>query len=91
MPKKNDWTKPLSNAAKAEILAATFHLLSDHMPEVWKKVPAWLQSQIKQSMYDCGVDYRDFTKRDIKECVEYCQWLNAKHPQPKRKTRTKVT
>jgi hypothetical protein len=84
MPKKktNDWTKPLSNAAKAEILAATFHLLTDHMPKVWSKVPKWLQSQIRQSMFDCSTDYRDFSKEDLKDCVEYCQWLNEKYPQP---------
>jgi hypothetical protein len=84
MPKKktNDWTKPLSNVAKAEILAATIHLLSDHSPKVWAKVPAWLQSQIRQAMFDCSVDYRDMTREDIKTCVEYGGWLNEKHPQP---------
>src|SRR5258708_5794486 len=31
--------KIISYAAKAEVLAATIHLLTDHSPEVWKKVP----------------------------------------------------
>jgi hypothetical protein len=78
--KPNDWTKRLSNGAKAEILAATFHLLTDHSPEAWGKVPAWLQSQIRQAMFDCSVDTRDLTREDIAACVEYGKWLDKKHP-----------
>jgi hypothetical protein len=77
-----EWKKPLSNAVKAEVLAATFHLLTDHMPKIWKKVPAFLRGQIKQAMMDCDVEYKTFTKTDLKRCVEYCQWLNEKYPQP---------
>jgi hypothetical protein len=80
--KKPNWEKKLSYAAKAEVLAATFHLLTDHMPKVWKKVPAWLRSQIKQAMLDCSTEYKHFSKRDLKNCNDYCQWLNEKHPRP---------
>ena len=87
MPKKktNDWTKPLSNIAKAEILAQTIHVLTSHSPKVWAKVPAWLRSQIQQSMFDCSVDYRDMTKEDIRQCIEYGEWLTKKHPKRKDK------
>ena len=77
-----NWEKRLSNVAKAEILASVFHLLSDHQPKVWAKVPEWLRAQIRQAMFDCSVDYRDLTKEDITRCVEYCQWLDEQHPQP---------
>ena len=88
MPKKiKDWMKPMSNAVKAEMLAATFHLFTDHMPELFAKLPEWLQKQINQTMYDCSVDYRDLSKADVKLCIEYGQWLNAKHPQKARKKR----
>lgn len=84
MPKiPKEWRKPLSNAAKAEMLASTFHLFTDHMPELFSKLPGWLQKQINQTMYDCSVDHRDLTKADIKRCIEYGQWLNAKYPQKK--------
>jgi hypothetical protein len=82
MSKKNDWEKRLSHAAKAEMLTATFHLLTDHMPEVWRKVPAWLRAQIKQAMADCSIEYKEFAEDDLKTCNEYGQWLNEKHPQP---------
>jgi hypothetical protein len=74
--------KRLSYAAKAEMLAATFHLLTDHMPKVWKTVPAWLRSQIKQVMLDCSTEYKDFTEKDLKDCNDYGQWLSEKYPQP---------
>jgi hypothetical protein len=82
-----DWEKKLSPTAKAEMLASTFHLLCDHMPKVWNKVPAWLRAQIRQTMFDCGIDAKDFTKKDAAQCMQYGQWLNLKHPQPKRKRR----
>lgn len=78
-----DWEKALSGVAKAEILASTFHLLCDHMPEVWKKVPSWLRAQIRQSMFDCSVDFRDLNKKDIENCIQYGEWLSLKHPAPK--------
>lgn len=78
-----DWETPLSGVAKAEVLAATFHVLSDHLPEVWKKVPAWLRAQIKQAMFDCAVDYKDLSNKDIDACMQYGKWLNLKHPAPK--------
>ena len=77
-----NWEKRLSHAAKAEMLVATIHLLTDHMPKVWKRVPAWLRSQIKQTMADCSIEYKEFAKDDLKLCNEYGQWLNEKHPQP---------
>ena len=73
----------MSHATKAEVLAATFHLLTDHMPEIWKTVPAFLRGQIKQAMCDCSIEHEDFSEQDLKDCVEYCQWLNKKFPQPK--------
>jgi hypothetical protein len=79
---KPDWEKRLSHAAKAEMLVATIHLLTDHMPKVWKRVPAWLRAQIKQAMADCSIEYKEFAKDDLKLCNEYGQWLNEKHPQP---------
>jgi len=69
------------------MLAGTFHLLCDHMPKVWKKVPAWLRAQIRQTMFDCGIDQNDMTANDIKNCIKYGQFLNQLHPQPKRKPR----
>jgi hypothetical protein len=87
LDKQIDWEKKLSPAAKAEMLAATFHLLTDHSPKVWKKVPAWLRAQIRQAMFDCAMDAKDLTKRDTADCVEYGEWLNLKHPQPRRKPR----
>jgi hypothetical protein len=83
MPKKPtiDWEKRLSDVAKAEILAATFHLLTDHQPEVWKTVPEWLRAQIRQTMLDCSIDSHDFTEEEVKNCIEYVKWLNKKHPQ----------
>jgi len=80
-----NWDKRLSSTAKAEMLAGTFHLLCDHMPKVWKKVPAWLRAQIRQAMFDCGIDANDMTPRDVKDCIEYGQFLNKKHPQRKSK------
>ena len=82
---KKDWKKPLSYAVKAEMLAATFHLLTDHQPEVWKTVPAWLQAQIKQTMLDCSIDAHDLTMKEMKLCVEYAKWLNKKHPNRKKR------
>lgn len=79
---KRDWSQELSPVAKAEMLAATFHLLSDHMPKVWAHVPPWLQSQIKQAMFDCGIEFKLFSKRDLRLCVEYGQWLNQEYPEP---------
>jgi len=90
MPKKTDWKRPLSDTVKAEVLAATFHLLADHTPEVWGKVPAWLQKQIRQAMSDCATDFRVFSQQDLVDCVEYCQWLNKKHPQPKLRKKHKA-
>ena len=88
MPKKiaKEWTKPLSNAAKAEMLAATFHLFTDHMPKQFAKLPTWLQQQMRRTMYDCGVDFRDLTKQDIADLKEYGAWLNARFPQKARKS-----
>lgn len=82
MARGPNWEKRLSYAAKAEMLAATFHLLTDHTPEVWRKVPAWLRSQIRQAMRDCSTEYRDFTREDVKACADYGQWLSEKYPQP---------
>jgi hypothetical protein len=87
MPKSTQWTKPLSNAAKAEMLAATFHLFTDHMPKEFAKLPKWLQQQMRQTMFDCSVDHRDLTKGDIKTLIEYGQWLNVQYPQTKPKRR----
>lgn len=86
MPKSKQWTKPLSNAAKAEILAQTVHVLTSHSPEAWSKVPAHLRSQIQQAMFDCSVDHRDLTKADIRSCIEYGEWLTKKHRQTKPKS-----
>lgn len=80
--KKPDWYKELPAHVKAEMLAATFHLLSDHMPEIFNKVPKWLQQQIRQAMMDCSIDHKDFSKQDLKLCIEYGQWLDKKYPQP---------
>ena len=89
MPKKiaKEWTKPLSNAAKAEMLAATFHLFTDHMPKEFAKLPTWLQQQMRRTMYDCGVDFRDLTKQDTADLKEYGAWLNARFPQETPKKR----
>lgn len=78
-----EWDKPLSSTAKAEILASTFHLLTDHSPKVWKRVPAWLRAQIKQAMADCSTEYRDFTQAELKTVTDYCEWLAEKHPNPR--------
>jgi hypothetical protein len=90
MPKKKvakEWRKPLPNVVKAEMLAGTFHLFTDHMPELFKTLPEWLQKQIRQTEYDCATDFRDFTPEDLEVCKEYSQWLNARFPQkaPKKK------
>ncbi len=79
MAKKIGWEKRLSHAAKAEMLAATFHLLTDHMPEVWKTVPEWLRARIKQAMRDCSIDAHDLTTEEMQLCVKYGQWLGKKH------------
>ena len=62
-----------ADAAKAEILASVFHLLTDHTPEVWRKVPAWLRAQIRQAMSDCSVDYRDMSEKNLDLTVEYSE------------------
>lgn len=85
MPKRLPIRLRLSHPVKAEVLAATFHLLTDHMPEIWKTVPAWLQAQIKQAMCDCSIEHKDFSEQELEDCVDYCQWLNKKYPQPKLK------
>jgi hypothetical protein len=82
-PKEKDWEKRLSPVSKAEVMAAEFHLLTAHMPEIWNQVPEWLRNQIRQTMCDCSVDNEDFSKQDIKDCAEYCRWLNRKYPPKK--------
>ena len=69
------------------MLASTFHLLCDHMPNVWKKVPSWLRAQIRRAMFDCGIDAKDLSKKDAALCRQYGDWLNLKHPKPARKPR----
>lgn len=87
MPKKPaiDWEKRLSPTAKAEMLAATLHFLTDHQPEVWKTVPEWLRARIRQAMHDCSIAAHDLTKEEMLLCVEYGKWLDKKHPQKKPK------
>lgn len=70
-----------SGAAKAEVLAGTVHLLTSHMPKVWKQVPSWLRAQITQAMNDCSIEYKDLTPRELKACVDYAAWLAEQHPQ----------
>jgi hypothetical protein len=76
---KSSWGKRLSPAAKAEMLAATFHELTDHQPEIWKTVPEWLRARIKQAMHDCSIDAHDLTMEEMQLCVRYGKWLNKKH------------
>ena len=57
------------------------------MPKVWKKVPSWLRAQIRLAMFDCGIDAKDFSKKDAALCAQYGAWLNLKHPKPTRKPR----
>lgn len=86
-PRKFDWGKRLSYQVKTEMLATEFHLLTAHMPEIWNTVPKWLREQIKQTMGDCSVEQEDFSEQDLKDCIEYTQWLNKKYPpeKPKKK------
>jgi hypothetical protein len=85
----HDWLNQLSPTAKAEILASVFHLLSSHQPEVWAKVPKWLQSQINQAMNDCSIDIDELSSKDISKIQAYVKWLEARHPRPKSKRKTK--
>ena len=85
MKREINWDKKLSPAAKAEMLASTFHLLCDHMPKVWKRVPPWLRAQIRLAMFDCGIDAKDLSKKDAALCRQYGEWLNLKHPAPKKR------
>jgi hypothetical protein len=71
------------------MLASVFHLFTDHMPEQFKKLPRWLQKQMRQAMFDCGIDADALSKKDIKDCREYGQWLENEHPQPRRKVTKK--
>ena len=86
MPKTRQWTKPLPNQVKAEVLGSVFHLLTSHEPEAMKCVPEWLQKQMRQAMYDCAVDFRDLSKGDIAQLREYMDWLEKKHPRTKPKS-----
>jgi len=85
MPKAKQWTKPLPNNVKAEILGSVFHLLTSHERKAFARVPKWLRKQMSQAMFDCAVDHYDLSKDDIKLLREYIDWLEAKHPRAKRR------
>lgn len=82
MPKK-DWSDKLSMVNKAEVLAGVVHILTSHMPKVWKKVPKWYQKQLRQAMYDCSTNMTDFTKKDLTQIQAYFADFRKKCPDPK--------
>lgn len=84
MPKK-DWCDKLSAVNKAEILAGVVHILTSHMPKVWKKVPKWYQKQLQQAMWDCSTNMDDFTKRDLKQIQAYFEEFKKVCPDPRKK------
>jgi hypothetical protein len=88
VPKK-DWCDKLSLVNKAEIFGAVVHILICHMPDVWAKVPKWYQKQLKFVMWDCSVDIKEFSKKDLRQIRAYFDDFRKKHPEPKRKPRKK--
>jgi hypothetical protein len=82
---KKEWCDKLSLVNKAEILASVVHILTSHMPDVWKKVPKWYRKQLSFAMYDCSVDMKEFSEKDLRQIRAYFKDFNKKHPEPKRK------
>ena len=81
---KKDWTQRLSGNAKAEILGSVIHLLSGHMPKLWKRLPKWYQESIRVSMWHCAIDADALSKKDIKDIQEFFSDME-KNPKTKQK------
>jgi hypothetical protein len=83
VPKKIEWESKLSMVNKAEILVGVVHILTEHMPKIWAKVPKWYQKQLKQAMWDCSTRMDDFSKQDLKQIRAYFEEFKKKCPDPK--------
>jgi hypothetical protein len=81
--KKQDWCDKLTLRNKAEIYAAVTHILICHMPKIWAKVPKWYQKQLREVMWDCSVEAKEFTKAELKQIREYFEDFRKRCPEPK--------
>ena len=68
---KQAWEDRLSGNAKAGLPGAVLHLLLDHMPKQWARLPKWYQEQIRLVMWHCGVGVDAMSKRDFRDIREY--------------------